>query len=80
MLQRKTEEAAMATKRLKDLLESRKTSRDMAGSGSTSSAGFQVSVPFVFEVHLREITRPWKHKFSYPVNYLFCHTGTDASN
>ncbi|PHU20482.1 Kinesin-like protein FRA1 [Capsicum chinense] len=41
VLQRKTEEAAMATKRLKDLLESRKTSRDMAGSGSTSSAGFQ---------------------------------------
>ncbi|KAK4352319.1 hypothetical protein RND71_027837 [Anisodus tanguticus] len=41
VLQRKTEEAAMATKRLKELLESRKTSRDMAGSGSTSAAGFQ---------------------------------------
>ncbi|CAN4122383.1 unnamed protein product [Withania somnifera] len=41
VLQRKTEEAAMATKRLKELLESRKTSRDMAGSGSTGAAGFQ---------------------------------------
>lgn len=41
VLQRKTEEATMATKRLKELLESRKTSRDNAGSGSTSAAGFQ---------------------------------------
>ncbi|KAK4359144.1 hypothetical protein RND71_021373 [Anisodus tanguticus] len=41
VLQRKTEEAAMATKRLKELLESRKTSRDLAGPGSTSAAGFQ---------------------------------------
>lgn len=39
VLQRKTEEAAMATKRLKELLESRKTSRDAAGS--VSAAGFQ---------------------------------------
>ncbi|KAL3340201.1 hypothetical protein AABB24_028698 [Solanum stoloniferum] len=41
VLQRKTEEATMATKRLKELLESRKTSRDNAGAGSTSTAGFQ---------------------------------------
>ncbi|XP_016481104.1 kinesin-like protein KIN-4C [Nicotiana tabacum] len=40
VLQRKTEEAAMASKRLKELLESRKTSRDMAGHAA-SAAGFQ---------------------------------------
>lgn len=32
VLQRKTEEAAMATKRLKDLLDSRKASRESSGS------------------------------------------------
>lgn len=31
VLQRKTEEAAMATKRLKELLEARKSSRDTSG-------------------------------------------------
>nr|GEV02475.1 kinesin-like protein KIN-4C [Tanacetum cinerariifolium] len=34
VLQRKTEEASMATKRLKDVLESRKTSRETYGSSS----------------------------------------------
>lgn len=34
VLQRKTEEAAMATKRLKELLETRKPSRDVTGSAS----------------------------------------------
>ncbi|CAI9116148.1 OLC1v1017224C1 [Oldenlandia corymbosa var. corymbosa] len=39
VLQRKTEEAAQASKRLKELLESRKASREL--SGSSSAAGIQ---------------------------------------
>ncbi|KAK8480438.1 hypothetical protein V6N13_056955 [Hibiscus sabdariffa] len=42
VLQRKTEEAAMATKRLKELLESRKaSSREASSAGNGSSAGVQ---------------------------------------
>ncbi|KAG8059471.1 hypothetical protein GUJ93_ZPchr0002g26634 [Zizania palustris] len=40
VLQRKTEEAAMATKRLKELLEAKKSTRD--AYGSASSSGIQV--------------------------------------
>ncbi|XP_017981679.1 PREDICTED: kinesin-like protein KIN-4C [Theobroma cacao] len=42
VLQRKTEEAAMATKRLKELLESRKAStREASSAGNGNGAGFQ---------------------------------------
>ncbi|PON91611.1 Kinesin-like protein [Trema orientale] len=42
VLQRKTEEASMATKRLKELLEARKTSsRDASGTGNTNGPGIQ---------------------------------------
>ncbi|KAK3038314.1 hypothetical protein RJ639_031410 [Escallonia herrerae] len=42
VLQRKTEEAAMATKRLKELLESRKTSsRETFGAGNSNGPGIQ---------------------------------------
>ncbi|KAI6687884.1 hypothetical protein NL676_024712 [Syzygium grande] len=42
VLQRKTEEASMATKRLKELLESRKaSSRETSGAGSGSGPGIQ---------------------------------------
>ncbi|XP_057490870.1 kinesin-like protein KIN-4C [Actinidia eriantha] len=41
VLQRKTEEAAMATKRLKELLESRKASSRDVGAGHANGAGLQ---------------------------------------
>ncbi|XP_059637201.1 kinesin-like protein KIN-4C [Cornus florida] len=42
VLQRKTEEAAMVTKRLKELLESRKASlRDTSGAGNSNGPGIQ---------------------------------------
>ncbi|PSR99819.1 Kinesin-like protein [Actinidia chinensis var. chinensis] len=41
VLQRKTEEAAMATKRLKELLESRKASSRDVGAGNANGAGLQ---------------------------------------
>ncbi|XP_071925031.1 kinesin-like protein KIN-4C isoform X1 [Coffea arabica] len=41
VLQRKTEEAALATKRLKELLESRKASRELSGVGNSSGPGIQ---------------------------------------
>uniref|UniRef100_A0A5B7AUA4 Kinesin motor domain-containing protein n=1 Tax=Davidia involucrata TaxID=16924 RepID=A0A5B7AUA4_DAVIN len=42
VLQRKTEEAAMATKRLKELLESRKaSSRETSGAGNSKGPGIQ---------------------------------------
>ncbi|KAL2489056.1 P-loop containing nucleoside triphosphate hydrolase superfamily protein [Forsythia ovata] len=41
VLQRKTEEASMATKRLKELLESRKASRDTFGGGNKNGPGIQ---------------------------------------
>ncbi|KAH7524747.1 hypothetical protein FEM48_Zijuj06G0152200 [Ziziphus jujuba var. spinosa] len=40
VLQRKTEEASMATKRLKELLESRKASRETSGKACTASGCF----------------------------------------
>ncbi|CAN4092353.1 unnamed protein product [Withania somnifera] len=67
VLQRKTEEAAMATKRLKELLESRKTSRDMAGSGSSSTTGFQAlmqAIEHELEVTVRvhEVRSEYEHQ------------------
>lgn len=40
-MQRKTEEAALATKRLKELLESRKASSELSGVGNSSGPGIQ---------------------------------------
>ncbi|KAH6816991.1 P-loop containing nucleoside triphosphate hydrolases superfamily protein [Perilla frutescens var. frutescens] len=42
VLQRKTEEAAMATKRLKELLDSRKAPRETSGAGSNRGPGIPV--------------------------------------
>ncbi|XP_016460351.1 kinesin-like protein KIN-4C [Nicotiana tabacum] len=58
VLQRKTEEAAMASKRLKELLESRKTSREMAGQAA-SAAGFQALMQAI--EHELEVT-VWVHE------------------
>ncbi|KAL3634051.1 hypothetical protein CASFOL_021105 [Castilleja foliolosa] len=44
VLQRKTEEAANATKRLKELLDSRKSSRETPGAGSNKGPGLQALV------------------------------------
>ncbi|CAK7347261.1 unnamed protein product [Dovyalis caffra] len=53
VLQRKTEEAAMATKRLKELLESKKmSSRETIGAGNGNGAGIQ-AIEHELEVTLR---------------------------
>ncbi|KAG8369179.1 hypothetical protein BUALT_Bualt15G0124300 [Buddleja alternifolia] len=54
VLQRKTEEAAMATKRLKELLDSRKASREAHGTGSNKSLGIQALVQTI--EHELEVT------------------------
>ncbi|CAN4092354.1 unnamed protein product [Withania somnifera] len=76
VLQRKTEEAAMATKRLKELLESRKTSRDMAGSGSSSTTGFQAlmqAIEHELEVTVRvhEVRSEYEHQMQECVQQFF---------
>ncbi|XP_059631252.1 kinesin-like protein KIN-4C [Cornus florida] len=57
VLQRKTEEASMATKRLKELLESRKaSSRETFGAGNSSGPGIQAlmqSIEHELEVTVR---------------------------
>ncbi|KAE9457317.1 hypothetical protein C3L33_10753, partial [Rhododendron williamsianum] len=56
VLQRKTEEASMATKRLKELLESRKTSsRETSAAGNSNGPGIQKSLMQTIE-HELEIT------------------------
>ncbi|XP_020547897.1 LOW QUALITY PROTEIN: kinesin-like protein KIN-4C [Sesamum indicum] len=54
VLQRKTEEAAMATKRLKELLDSRKASRETPGGGSNKGPGIQALVQTI--EHELEVT------------------------
>ncbi|KAK6130752.1 hypothetical protein DH2020_035510 [Rehmannia glutinosa] len=54
VLQRKTEEAAMATKRLKELLDSRKASRETPGAGSSKGPGIQALVQTI--EHELEVT------------------------
>lgn len=54
VLQRKTEEAAMATKRLKDLLDSRKASREPSGAGSNRGPGIPALVQTI--EHELEVT------------------------
>ena len=44
VLQRKTEEAAMATKRLKELLEARKSNRDNTLTSNGNGANVQVNI------------------------------------
>ncbi|GFP89555.1 chromosome-associated kinesin kif4 [Phtheirospermum japonicum] len=54
VLQRKTEEAANATKRLKELLDSRKASRETPGAGSNKGPGIQALVQSI--EHELEVT------------------------
>ncbi|GER47789.1 kinesin-like protein [Striga asiatica] len=54
VLQRKTEEAAMATKRLKELLDSRKATRETPGGGSNKGPGAQALVQAI--EHELEVT------------------------
>ncbi|KAL3504870.1 hypothetical protein ACH5RR_034711 [Cinchona calisaya] len=54
VLQRKSEEAALATKRLKELLESRKASRELSGVGNSSGPGIQALMQAI--EHELEIT------------------------
>ncbi|KAI3460070.1 hypothetical protein Pfo_016733 [Paulownia fortunei] len=54
VLQRKTEEAAMATKRLKELLDSRKAARETPGAGSNKGPGIQALVQTI--EHELEVT------------------------
>ncbi|KAL0432658.1 UNVERIFIED_CONTAM: Kinesin-like protein KIN-4C [Sesamum latifolium] len=54
VLQRKTEEAAMATKRLKELLDSRKASRETPGGGNNKGPGIQALVQTI--EHELEVT------------------------
>lgn len=58
VLQRKTEEASLATKRLKELLESKKTSSRETGS---SGPGIQVSITKKDQVHFLAINRNNNH-------------------
>ncbi|URE03705.1 CXC [Musa troglodytarum] len=56
VLQRKTEEAALATKRLKELLEAKKSSREASATGNANGPGIQVLVHAIeheLEVTLR---------------------------
>ncbi|CAK9163619.1 unnamed protein product [Ilex paraguariensis] len=57
VLQRKTEEASMASKRLKELLESRKSSsREASGTGNSSAPGIQAlmqAIEHELEVNVR---------------------------
>ncbi|KAK4434246.1 Kinesin-like protein KIN-4C [Sesamum alatum] len=54
VLQRKTEEAAMATKRLKELIDSRKASRETSGAGGNKGPGIQALVQTI--EHELEVT------------------------
>ncbi|KAL8492277.1 hypothetical protein ACS0TY_023779 [Phlomoides rotata] len=54
VLQRKTEEAAMATKRLKELLDSRKAPRETTGGGSSRGPGIKALVKTI--EHELEVT------------------------
>ncbi|XP_042407654.1 kinesin-like protein KIN-4C isoform X1 [Zingiber officinale] len=58
VLQRKTEEAALATKRLKELLEAKKSSRDVSAIGNANGPGIQAlaktiedELEFMLQVH-----------------------------
>ncbi|KAJ6930352.1 kinesin-like protein KIN-4C [Populus alba x Populus x berolinensis] len=67
VLQRKTEEAAMATKRLKELLESRKMSRETFGVGNGNGPGVQAlmqAIEHELEVTLRvhEVRSEYEHQ------------------
>ncbi|KAE8792470.1 Chromosome-associated kinesin KIF4A [Hordeum vulgare] len=53
VLQRKTEEATMATKRLKDLLEAKKSSRDTHGAGASGIQAMMRTVDDELEVTVR---------------------------
>ncbi|THU67547.1 hypothetical protein C4D60_Mb05t25800 [Musa balbisiana] len=56
VLQRKTEEAALATKRLKELLEAKKSTREASATGNANGPGIQVLVHAIeheLEVTLR---------------------------
>ncbi|KAJ8773326.1 hypothetical protein K2173_028503 [Erythroxylum novogranatense] len=64
VLQRKTEEAAMATKRLKDLLESRKASRETSSMGSGNGPGIQALMQAI-EHELEVIVRVHEVRFEY---------------
>ncbi|GAV66836.1 LOW QUALITY PROTEIN: Kinesin domain-containing protein [Cephalotus follicularis] len=68
VLQRKTEEASMATKRLKDLLESRKaSSREASSAGNTNGLGIQSlmqTIEHELEVTVRvhEVRSEYEHQ------------------
>ncbi|XP_022768453.1 kinesin-like protein KIN-4C [Durio zibethinus] len=65
VLQRKTEEAAMATKRLKELLESRKTSsREASGAGNGNGPGIQAIMQTI-EHELEVIVRVHEVRSEY---------------
>ncbi|XP_042418955.1 kinesin-like protein KIN-4C isoform X3 [Zingiber officinale] len=58
VLQRKTEEAALATKRLKELLDAKKSSRDVSAMGNANGPGIQAltktiedELEFMLQVH-----------------------------
>ncbi|KAL9272639.1 Kinesin-like protein [Drosera capensis] len=53
VLQRKTEEAALATKRLKEVLESRRTSRDASGSNGPGIQALMQAIDRELEVTVR---------------------------
>ncbi|GAB2252256.1 hypothetical protein Droror1_Dr00005103 [Drosera rotundifolia] len=53
VLQRKTEEAALATKRLKEVLESRRTSRDASGSSGPGIQALMQAIDRELEVTVR---------------------------
>ncbi|GAA0153821.1 microtubule binding motor protein [Lithospermum erythrorhizon] len=64
VLQRKTEEAAMASKRLKELLESRKPAREISGFGTSSGPAIQALMQ-VIEHELEVNTRVHEVRSEY---------------
>ncbi|XP_022849582.1 kinesin-like protein KIN-4C isoform X1 [Olea europaea var. sylvestris] len=67
VLQRKTEEASMATKRLKELLESRKASREIFGGGNKNGPGIQALLQAIEDelevtVRVHEVRSEYEHQ------------------